>query len=204
MAGIDRTVPFNPFAGFYPASPGPQPGFIHVAMKPWWWQAGSTFRRVSWPAVEDQCAAVPVATVTKSGGGWLLRTADSDVQTRLVGADLATVLADAEARHVSPAHGVLDWVDAWLCAGMPVMLPGQVWLEHVHKLYGGEVGFYRHRVTQPHMIVPGVPSAARVCTNATMAALLWGPGGPWMDSRYRIDLTDARTDPDRDDSGAEE
>jgi len=207
----------DPFRGMYPAESGVA-GLQRWPLRPHWFRQGGAFRREAWPTTDlgdGVRPAVPVATVVKSGGGWLLRTADKPhEQVRLRGAELAVAYQDARHRCVPIEESVLAWADRLLATPPPAIMPGQQWL--VKNKYRLTYYGVKHDSLRPdERDQPMVPRAL---------ALLWGPGGPWMHGLVAVSLEkspqhplytnhdepvapevdDARTNSDRDSEAGEE
>jgi hypothetical protein len=184
-------IPFNPFAGFWPTTDEIPCGPARFPLRPWWWQQGHAFRRVRFDGG-------PVVSVKFGSAGWLMRVGRDPSQHWLKGEELAAVAADALARGVPVEDGVLAWTDVKLGLAAPQGAPGQVWLFRSGSLW-------LQAVTRDAVVVGGtVAATAGLAFCEFPVALLYGPGAPWLDPRYRVVLpqsaaevkSDTRTDPD--------
>jgi len=180
------TIPFDPFAGFYPSNVSA--GLMRAVSRPYWWIGpGPSFRRELWPGVCAEPDHISPTTVvsTASGTKWLMRqhVGRGLSERRIISLHTSTFEEEAERRGVHVHDAVLAWADAILKVTCPPVLPGQTWLG-----YDREADRWLYQETIAANVVPGERRQPQL-EHTVAVALLRGPGAPWLDWRWRVDLS---------------
>lgn len=184
-------IPFEPFAGFYPSNVSA--GLVRAVSRPYWWAGpGPSFRRELWPGIGGGPEPIPPTTVvsTASGTKWLLRQhVGKGLPERRIIAPNEPFEVEAERRGVHVHDAVLAWADAVLKVPCPPVLPGQTWLG-----YDREADCWLYQETIAANVVPGELRPPQL-EHTVAVALLRGPGAPWLDWWWRVDLSSSKVAP---------